>query len=239
MKIHTIAQSVTYFKRSENPKKLHSSSREGYDRAARQTMTIGKRRGILIVLEGIDGTGKSTQAALLAEKLRGLGVKTSVFREPTDGVWGRKIREKAKKAGSLTAEEELDLFLRDRRDNVEKNIKPALERGETVILDRYYFSTIAYQSAKGLDAGRIRRLNEEFAPPPDLVFILDLDAESGLGRIRERGARDELFEREDYLRKVRAVFRSFRGRRFIRIDALKPIEAVHEKIAKLVLDRLG
>jgi dTMP kinase len=197
------------------------------------------RNGILIVLEGIDGAGKSTQAALLAGKLREMGRKVAVFREPTDGLWGRKIRDKAKRAGSLTAEEELDLFLKDRRENVEKNLKPALERGETVILDRYYFSTIAYQGARGLDTGRIRRLNEEFAVPPDLVFILDVDPEKGLGRIRDRGTRDELFEREDYLRKVRAIFRSFRGGRFAAVDASEPAETVHRKIfARLVKSNL-
>ena len=201
-------------------------------------MAARAKRGIFIVHEGIDGTGKSTQAALLAERLRGRGVKTSVFREPTDGVWGRRIRAKAKKAGSLTAEEELDLFLRDRKDNVKANIKPALERGEAVVQDRYYFSTIAYQGARGLDTKRIRRLNEEFAVPPDLVFILDLDPEKGLDRIRGRGPRDELFEREDYLRKVRAIFRGFRGRRFVRIDASEPVASIRDRIWTRVAEEL-
>jgi len=194
--------------------------------------------GLFIVLEGIDGTGKSTQASLLAERLRGRGIETSVFREPTGGVWGQKIRAKARKAGSLTAAQELDLFLRDRWDNVKTNIRPALERGEAVVMDRYYFSTIAYQGARGLDPKRIRRLNEAFAPPPDLVFILDLDPAKGLGRIRGRGPRDALFEREDYLCKVRALFRSFRGKRFVRVDASQPVESVRDAIWARVLERL-
>jgi dTMP kinase len=196
------------------------------------------KRGLFVVLEGIDGTGKSTQAALLAGRLRARGVKTSVFREPTDGIWGRKIRAKARVAGSLTPSQELDLFLRDRKDDVVRNIGPALQRGEAVVLDRYYFSTIAYQGAKGLDPKRIRRLNEAFAPRPDLVFILDLDPERGLGRIRGRGACDELFEREDYLRRVRAIFRSFRGRRFARIDASRSIASVHAAIWSRVRERI-
>jgi dTMP kinase len=196
------------------------------------------RRGLFIVLEGIDGTGKSTQAALLAERLRARGVETSVFREPTGGVWGRKIRAKARKAGSLTPAQELDLFIRDRRENVALNIAPALARGEAVVLDRYYFSTIAYQGARGLDPKRIRRLNEAFAPKPDLVFILDLDPARGLARIRGRGARDELFEREDYLRRVRALFRSFRGRCFVRVDASRSVAFVRAAIWSRVRERI-
>lgn len=202
-------------------------------------MKRNKKKGILVVLEGIDGAGKSTQAILLAEKLRGLGLEVACFREPTDGPWGRRIRARAKKAGSLTPEEELDLFVKDRRENVEKNLRPALERGETVILDRYYFSTIAYQGARGLDPAWIRRQNEAFAVKPDLVFILDVDPESGLGRIRDRRTRDELFEREDYLRKVRAIFRSFRGKRFVHLDASAPAGTIHEQIFAHVLKHLG
>jgi thymidylate kinase len=72
--------------------------------------------------------------------------------------------------------------------------------------------------------------------PPDLVFILDLDPERGLGRIRDRGTRDELFEREDYLRKVRAIFKSFRGGRFVAVDASEPAEAVHKKIFVKIME---
>jgi dTMP kinase len=202
-------------------------------------MTLPARKGRLIVLEGIDGAGKSTQAALLVEALRKRGVRAVLFREPTGGVWGRKIRAKARRAGSLTPRQELALFLKDRRDNVAKNIRPALARGEVVVLDRYYFSTIAYQGARGLDPKRIRRLNEAFAPPPDLVFILDVDPAGGLGRIRGRGRRDEHFEREDYLKKVRVLFRRFRGRRFVRVDAAAPAGAVRARIWARVAELMG
>ena len=96
-------------------------------------------------------------------------------------------------AGSLTPEEELALFLKDRRENVARNIRPALRAGRIVVLDRYYFSTIAYQGAKGLDPERIRRLNERFAPKPDLVFILDLGAGDGLARIAGREGQRRAF----------------------------------------------
>ncbi|MGA2585445.1 MAG: dTMP kinase [Candidatus Aminicenantales bacterium] len=184
------------------------------------------KKGLLIVIEGIDGAGKSTQAKSLLRKLRARGVEAVYFREPSRGKWGRELKRKAKKAGSLTPEQELELFLKDRRENVEKNLRPALRRKKIIILDRYYFSTIAYQGAKGIDRARIRALNEKFAPRPDVVFILDIRAGDGLARIAGRKKKDVLFEREEYLRKVRRIFRSFKGRRFIHIDAGRDREEI-------------
>jgi dTMP kinase len=186
--------------------------------------------GILIVIEGIDGAGKSTQARGLVRKLRARGFAASYFREPSRGRWGREIKRRAKVAGSLTPDQELDLFLQDRRDNVELNLAPALRRGEVVVLDRYYFSMIAYQGAKGLDPARIRRMNEKFAPRPDLVFILDIGPDAGLARISGRRTRDVLFERAGYLRKVRKIFRSFRGRAFVPVDARRDRRAIAAEI---------
>lgn len=176
------------------------------------------RRGLLIVFEGIDGSGKTTQARTLLRRLRSRGFKAVCYREPTRGRWGREIKRLAARAGSLTPEEELQLFVKDRRENVEKNLKPALARGTIVVLDRYYFSTIAYQGAKGIELRRIRRLNEAFAVRPDLVIVLDIGAGAGLARIAGRKTRDELFEREDYLVRVGEIFRSLRGRNILHLD---------------------
>jgi dTMP kinase len=194
------------------------------------------KKGLLIVFEGIDGAGKATQARLLLGKLRAIGCEVVSFREPTRGKWGRAIKRMAKTAGSLTPKEELDLFVRDRRENVRKNLKPALAAKKVVILDRYYFSTIAYQGAKGIDPVYIRRLNERFAVKPDLVFILDIAAGRGLGRIRKRKRKDLLFERERYLARVRRIFGGFRGRKFVHMEAIRPKEELAEEIfARLLL----
>ena len=138
-------------------------------------------------------------------------------------------------AGSLTPEEELELFLMDRRENVEKNIRPALNEQRVVILDRYYYSTIAYQGAKGIDPAYIRRLNERFAIKPDLVIILDIEARRGLGRIKNRKRKDLLFERERYLARVRKLFQTFRGRRFVHLDATRSREDLAAEIADRTL----
>ena len=184
------------------------------------------KKGILVVLEGIDGSGKTTQARSLLRRLRYRGYKAVFFREPTRGKWGREVKKLAARADSLTPDEELDLFVRDRRDNVAKNLVPALEAGKVVVLDRYYFSTIAYQGAKGIDTGKIRRMNEAFAVRPDLVVVLDVDARAGLARIRGRKTRDELFEREDYLVRVARIFRGFAGPEFVHLDGRSDRRAV-------------
>ena len=143
---------------------------------------------MLIVIEGIDDTGKSTQAARLAEWFREMGREVVVGSEPTRGRHGMKLRESFT-AGRLAPEEELRLFLEDRREHVALVIAPALAVGKVVILDRYYFSNMAYQGAIGFDPQTIRRRNEAFAPVPDLLFVLELDTGTALARIGARGDR--------------------------------------------------
>lgn len=193
------------------------------------------RKGILIVFEGIDGSGKSTQARRLLRKLRALGYEAVSFREPTRGKWGRMIRRKSREAGSLTPQEELDLFVEDRKENVRMNLRPALAAKKIVVLDRYYFSTIAYQGAKGISPSRISRLNEGFAVRPDLVFILDINPRSGLGRIQSRKRKDLLFEKELYLFRVRRIFRGFRGKAFVHLDAALPKDELSGMVVARVL----
>lgn len=196
------------------------------------------KTGRLIVIEGIDGAGKTTQARLLVRRLRRRGFACRYLREPSRGRWGREIKRLARTAGSLTPEEELGLFVKDRRENVARNIRPALQAGRIVVLDRYYFSTIAYQGAKGIDPERIRRMNERFAPRPDLVFILDVGAETGLARIAGRKIRDALFERASYLVRVRRLFRGFSGPGIVHLDARRAPGAITAEILSHTLERL-
>ncbi len=132
------------------------------------------------------------------------GVACVTSREPTNGPAGRALRESATH-GRLSLEEELELFCRDRAEHVEQVIRPALAAGKIVLLDRYYLSTAAYQGARGADPAAIIARNEEFAPRPDLVLLLDVDPGSGLGRVRGRGDVPDAFEREDALREVRRI----------------------------------
>jgi dTMP kinase len=190
--------------------------------------------GLFIVIEGIDGTGKSTQARRLGEWFENHGRGVVISREPTDGPWGRKLRESAA-TGRLSLQDELQYFLNDRRQHVEEVIAPALAAGKVVILDRYYFSTMAYQGARGFDPAEIRRMNERFAPVPDLLLILDLDVDTAHGRIGRRGDSTNEFEKHESLTRCRGIFLSLKDEPFVRvIDSNAPLDEVAERIRRAV-----
>ena len=187
-------------------------------------------RGLLIVFEGVDGAGKTTHVRLLDERLRREGYDVVCLKEPTEGPWGQKLRHLAQHGRQeVSPATELEWFLQDRREDVEHNMQPALARGQIVVLDRYYFSTIAYQGALQLDPEEIRVRNEAFAPPPDLLFLLELPAEQGFQRVRQRGALSH-FERLDYLERVAAIFAAMRFPYLTRIDASAALTTVQERI---------
>ncbi len=187
-------------------------------------------QGLFIVIEGIDGTGKSTQARRLGEWFIQQGREVVLSREPTTGQWGTKLRESAA-TGRLSPEDELEYFLNDRREHVEELIKPSLAVGKVVILDRYYFSTMAYQGARGFDPMEIRKRNEAFAPRPDLLLILDLDVETAHTRIGVRGDHTNEFEKYENLTRCREIFLSLRDEPFARIiPSSGSLEEVSEKI---------
>lgn len=190
--------------------------------------------GKLIVIEGIDGTGKSTQSRLLAERLRAQGHEVIESHEPTDGPWGRKLRESAT-TGRLSIEDELEYFLKDRRQHVEELITPTVERGGIVILDRYYFSSMAYQGYRGIDPAEIRAKNETFAPVPDHLIILDLPVETALDRIGARDGATNEFEKKEALQFCRDLFLSLATEPFASvIDTTQSIEQVQEEIRQVV-----
>ncbi len=192
------------------------------------------KRGILIAIEGIDGTGKSTQLKLLAGHLRDRGCEVVETREPTDGPYGRKIRELYVNRDRYTLEEELDLFIQDRKQHVRDLVEPALATGRIVLTDRYFYSTAAYQGAAGMDPAEVFARNS-FAPKPDLVLLLTMPPEASLTRIRElRGDSLNDFEQEGQLRKVAELFGSFSDPCIRRIPADAPLENVARDIREAV-----
>ncbi|MDP7082219.1 MAG: dTMP kinase, partial [Candidatus Poseidoniia archaeon] len=196
------------------------------------------RRCVLIDLEGIDGCGKSTQAQLLAQRLRDTDHTVVVLKEPTDGPHGSQLKAVLRGERNANAEEVLTLFADDRREHVAARIIPALERGEIVLMDRYYYSTLAYQCAAGIPAERIRAVNA-FAPTPTIVLVFDLPVGQALERVHSHSVADT-FERAPHLERVRAAYLALRDDPLVRIlDATQPPVAVAADVWALVSEAMA
>lgn len=196
-------------------------------------------KGLLIVFEGTDGTGKSTQLNLLAQTLEDKGVDVVRSFEPTNGTYGKKIRALYSNRQATSREDELELFLADRKEHVETLISPALAKGNVVLVDRYYLSTIAYQGAAGLDPAEILKKNA-FAPEPDMALLFHAPIATGVTRITEnRGDTLNDFEKEEYLRKVQIQFEEMDLPYIKRVDANRSIEEIQQDVLRLVLTLPG
>ncbi len=195
---------------------------------------MSQRKGLLIVFEGTDGTGKSTQLEILAQDLLAKGLPVVITREPTDGTYGKQIRALYANRDTVSLEEELELFLADRKEHVDQLLTPALESGKIILCDRYYLSTVAYQGAAGLDPDHILARND-FAPTPDLALLFHAPIQTGVKRITEgRGEKLNDFEKEDYLQKVAAMFSKLDLPCIQRIDASRTIEAIRLDISRRI-----
>ena len=188
---------------------------------------------MLIDLEGIDGCGKSTQSKFLMKKFEENHEKTIILKEPTSGKYGKKLWEMLSGKREATTEQILDLFVMDRKEHVDDKINPALKEGKIVLMDRYYYSTMAYQAAAGIDVNRIRKDNE-FAPKPDIVLIFDLPADLAMKRVKGHSVAD-VFEKEEHLEKVREAYLDLRDDPLVRIiDSTRTPEEIFEDVWKLV-----
>jgi len=187
--------------------------------------------GFLIAIEGIDGSGKTTQAHLVQATLQARKLVVYREKEPTTGQFGQMLRDSAL-TGRLSLEEEVEVFIKDRREHVETKINPALADGHIVICDRYYFSSMAYQGAHGIDPEDIMRRNELFAPEPDLLVILDIEPKLGLERIRTRGDRANHFEKTGTLKKAREIFMNIKKPYSYRLDARQEPEKLRDLIVR-------
>jgi len=193
--------------------------------------------GVLIAFEGIDGTGKSTQCRIFSELLNKNKITNEIFAEPTKGKWGMKIRQLLTEGRKeVSPEEELEWFVNDRREDVENNIQPALNAGKVVLMDRYYFSTAAYQGALGFNPEQIKIDNEKFAPKPDRVLIFHNPPEKSLERIEISRDGKSAFERADYLVDVQNIFKSFTGSKIRFISSEGTLKEVHKQVLIEVQD---
>ncbi|QPJ65609.1 MAG: dTMP kinase [Candidatus Nitrohelix vancouverensis] len=197
-------------------------------------------RGRLFVFEGIDGTGKSTQVQMAEAALLKQGFPARRLYEPTRGLWGSKIRKILEQGrDGVSPEQELEWFEKDRMEDVERNIRPALDNKEIILMDRYYYSTAAYQGALGLDSEEILKRNRTFAPAPDIAFFFQAPLDACFERIEARNEDRTSFEKRDYLIKVQSLFDSFDDPVIKRIDGSQSIEDVAEKIMTAIQTSLA
>ena len=200
-------------------------------------------RGVFIVLEGLDGSGKSTQAERLTDHLRRQGHGVRAVEEPGGTPEGEALREVLLRE-DLTPLAELFLYEASRNQLVRRVIRPALEQGEVVVCQRYDYSTVAYQGyGRGLSLELIERLNEAATEGvrPDVVLFLDVPAEEGLRRLRDERRPDRIEdEGVRFLRRVERGYRELLRRcpEMVRIDATRPPEEVFEEIRHAVENAL-
>ncbi len=195
--------------------------------------------GRFLAVEGLDGSGGTTQVELLARALRVRGLEVVVTGEPTrDLPIGRVIRQALRGEQPISDGVLPYLFAADRRDHLDRRILPALERGAWVISDRYLASSLAYQSM-AVDFAYVAELNGRF-PMPSLTIMLALDPAASLARVTARGQQMERFEVLETLERVHAGYERAlawcrgRGGSVADIDASRSIEQVHADVMAAV-----
>jgi len=195
-----------------------------------------RKKGAFICIEGLDASGKTTQARRLVRELRRKGFKAVYTTEPSPGEIGKFIRTYIlqRKRRVPIAVEAL-LFAVDRVDHLEQRVKPALQEGKIVVSDRYVYSSLAYQGAAGLDLNWIEEINRSVVTP-DLAIYIDVPPEVAVKRIKGKRS---VMERLEVQRKVREVYLKFvEDGRLIRVDGNRSKDEVLRDILAIVLDFL-
>lgn len=193
-------------------------------------------KGAFIVLEGVDGAGKSTVCRRVASQLESEGRKVILTAEPTHEGIGAFIRSGS--AGDISQSTEALLFVADRNDHTEKMMEWVSE-GAVVLCDRYFASTVAYQSAKldgdGTDRDWLLSINSRFTSGPDATILLDIDPSESLRRVGVRGEGVSKFERLDFLEQVRSNYlRLAKEYGFSVVDASEDPDTVFDMVMSVI-----
>jgi dTMP kinase len=184
---------------------------------------------MFVVLEGLDGCGKSTLAKLLGGWLKERGRSVLLTSEPTDGRIGGLIREVLSGGKKVDASALALLFTADRMQHLAGEVEPALSSGKVVVCERYYYSTVAYQSAQGVDSKWLTALNSA-ARRPDLGILIDVDPAVAASRT----STGEIFENKEFLSKVRENYLMFDD--LVRVDGGGSLDSVFSKVKGVVLE---
>ncbi len=193
------------------------------------------KRGCFIVLEGIDGSGKTSQVSALVDRLEKEGYLATGTCEPTRSATGLLCRKYLKDEKSDVRVDAL-VFAADRLEHYFSEIEPLLNKGYIVISDRYKLSSFVYQQSQGAPLDWIREINK-FAPDADITFYLDVSYQTAIKRISDKGDTDlEKFENSDSLRQIQDLYREF-STEFIRIDAEKDEEQITDEIYQFIKEK--
>ncbi len=190
------------------------------------------KKGIFLVIEGLDGSGKTTQAQLLAEKLKAK-YNVHLTAEPSHGKIGTFIRESCLYENQrLPTEAEALMFAADRIEHMYSEIKPALDEDKLVICDRYIYSSLAYQGNSGLSLDWIKTMNAR-ALQPDICIFIDVPPEKVIERLQRKKSVMETLEMQQ---KVREVYLKYVEKgELVKVDGDKPVEQVAEDLYKTVV----
>ena len=201
------------------------------------------KKSIFIVVDGIDGSGKSEIIKMLHNYLFSKHKKHHILttREPTNGSYGKQIRQmlREEKNPVISSKKLMQLFIKDRQGHLKNTIEPFLKKSSKlelniVLCDRYYYSTIAFQGAQGLNFKELIAKNKAFRKP-DIAFILDVEPFLALKRIEYR--KKEKFEQLDFMKKIRQNFLKLPkllNENIKIIDSSKPLKNVFENVRKEV-----
>ena len=196
--------------------------------------------GKFVAFEGLDGSGQTTQANLLKDFLIKKGVKVILTKEPTlKSRAGIKIKKILAEEITVSPKELQELFAKDRNWHQKNIIEPALKKGKIVISDRSQFSSLAYGVASGVELDYLLKINKKFIEP-DLIILLKVSPKVCLQRIKKRGEKETLFEKEKQLNKVWQIFEklSKKFKNIIMVNGEKSIEEIHRKIKEIVSQKL-
>lgn len=196
---------------------------------------------MFIAFEALDGSGSSTQAKLLVERLERTGHPALLTKEPTKtNPVGRLIREALQHRFEVSPEGLQLLFSADRAEHLRVDILPALKEGKIVVTDRYFFSTIAFGSYGVSDLEWLKQLNRLF-PLPDLTFLFKLAPEECIRRIEGRGTEFELFEKVEKLKVIWNNYETLAKQypNFYLIDASRDIPTIADEIWRIVSKKLA
>ena len=198
-----------------------------------------KSKNKFIVFEGIDGSGKSTQCSLLYDFIKSKNIPVQLLYEPTSGKYGQMIRKFLQEKHPIPVEEQIHLFIEDRREDYNLNIRPCLENGITIVMDRYFYSNAAYQGFGKISPQEIIIQNlEQGFPIPDRVYYIDIEPQEAMKRITARSGsgKTELFEKRTFLEGVRENFLSMADRHFLKVDANLSVDEIFNIIKEDYLE---